>query len=307
MSWSMALSREIGRLLVRMPADPAPEALWTRVDPARRDARPPWRLRRRADVRRTILEGWPVWTVRPRGGGDDAPHVLYLHGGGYVHPLSWTHWRLVERVATGLGAVVHVPCYPLAPEHTNADAWGPLDAAYGHACAAAYASTSGRLVLMGDSAGGGLALALAQRARTAGRRAADALVLLAPWVDVGMTNPDAAALHARDISLRCGPLAEAGRAWAGDLPVTDPLISPLHADLAGLPPLTVQQGGCDVLAPDVRRFVAKARAAGVPVEMLEAPDAYHVYIGAWWTPEGRQAWRSLAATVRGSAQPSARG
>ena len=114
--------------------------------------------------------------------------------------------------------------------------------------------------------------------RDAGARQVDGLVLYAPWVDVTMTNPRIEEVQRRDRVLRVPGLAWAGRAWAADLDPTDPRVSPLYGDPAGLPPMRIFQGDADIVGPDVIEFARKAARAGVDVRLRVEPDGFHVYV-----------------------------
>lgn len=249
----------------------------------------PASLRRRHLVRDERMHGRPVTTLRPRGDAALAT-ILYLHGGAYVHPLVAPHWWIIDRLVRASGATAVVPQYALAPEGTVDDAFALLDALV--------ARIDGRLLLAGDSAGAGLALAWTQRRRDAGERVPDALQLFSPWLDATMTNEGIAALEP-DPMLDRERLIAAARSWAGDRDLTDPLISPGLGDLAGLPPTVVHQGGHDLLHPDALRFGRRARAAGSPVEVRSYPDGFHDFAAAWWTAEARAALSSAARSALG--------
>jgi len=230
-----------------------------------------------------------VAQVAPRRGA--VVDVMYLHGGGYVGPLGLHHWWIIDQLVSRTGARVTVPSYPLAPEHDVDDAMPVLAELYGW-----WARQAGecRLALAGDSAGGGLALALTMRARDEGWPSLDRLLLLAPWVDVTMTNPRAWALEYRDPILRCVGAIDDGRAWAGSRSTTDPWVSPINGQLQGLPATLVVQGGCDVLAPDALELVERMRRAGVEVALRYEPGGFHVYPVAVRTPEARAAFAQIA-------------
>lgn len=259
------------------------------------DAPVPPSLRRRCTVETDSVAGIDVYTLTPKRGAADID-ILYFHGGSYNAGMITPHWWVVRSLVAATGARVHVPSYLLAPEHTADEAYPSLDAVTDDVLLAA---GSRRVVFAGDSAGGGIALAEAQRCRDRAGRNADHLVLLSPWVDVTMNNPAAREVQERDVSLDCDLLAAAGRWWAGDRDPSDPLISPANGNLADLPPMTVVQGGRDVLAPDVIKMVGKVYDVGGRVRLAEAAEGFHVYVAGWWTPEARKALRLAAQGIRG--------
>ncbi|WP_308379524.1 alpha/beta hydrolase [Streptomyces sp. ISL-43] len=263
------------------------EAVRIRVaESARRPAShlPPRSLGRIAEVSRTFVGAWPVYDVSPAG-TEPAAQVLYLHGGGYINELVRPHWSLIRTLVTQAHARVVVPAYILAPRGT-ADRTVPVAADLLSGLIAG--GGAGGTVLIGDSAGAGLALAAAQRLRDGSGAQPSRIVLISPWLDVSMSHPDQAAIEAGDPMLARPGLREAGRLYAGNLAVDDPRVSPLHGSFAGLAPLTVFTGTRDVLTTDSRELLRRARAAGAEVEFHEEPGLPHVY-PLLPVPEGRAA------------------
>ena len=253
---------------------------------ARADPSPPRRVARGFDVRRTERSGLPVFDLAPRG-ADPVRTVLYLHGGGFVSGLDRFHWRYAARLARGLGVRVVLPAYPLTPTHTWRDTLPRLVDLFEQL---AVASPQG-VVVMGDSAGGGLAVGLAQRvARRSGPQPTH-LVAFAPWVDLTGGTPGTAGAAADDPWLSLSKLRLYGTWWgAGDPPA--PEASALAGDLSGLPPTLVLCGTRDLLVPQVRALVRDAQQAGSPVTYVEEPGLLHVY-PLLPIPEARRAWRQV--------------
>jgi monoterpene epsilon-lactone hydrolase len=234
------------------------------------------------DVRRTHEEsisnvhGFPVFTLWREGGEAPKKTVVYLHGGAYVRPSDARHWRFLTKLADALGARAVLPCYPLAPEFTVEDSFEEMIELLEEI---ASQSPEG-VVLVGDSAGGGYALALAEALRDRGGAVPERLVLLAPWVD--LTEPDAATIEAaeRDPWLSLPHLTIFAGFWAGgDDPekLADPRVSPGLGDLTGLPPTLMLCGTRDLLQPDCDALFARAEEADWPVEYVVAPGLIHVY------------------------------
>ena len=245
----------------------------TQARRATEDPQPPAGLGRRCAVHRDDTPGFPVWTVAPRE-GRPGPEVVYLHGGAYVADLDRRHWRLVEKLVRRTGARVRVPQYPLAPEASWRDSRQPL-----LDLATRLAGEGPLPWLVGDSAGGGLALALAVDLAKQGRTG-PGLVLLAPWVDLTVSQGEHLLDAADDPWLEPETLRHSGSLWAGEDDPLDPRISPLLAtedDLAPLPRTLVLVGTRDVLCPQVVEQAERLRAAGVPVELVTEPGVLHVY------------------------------
>ncbi|MFI8100805.1 alpha/beta hydrolase fold domain-containing protein [Streptomyces sp. NPDC086023] len=257
---------------------------------------PPRALGRVAELSRTIVGAWPVYDAAPLG-VEPTARVLYLHGGGFIHELRRQHWSLVRTLVTEAGAQCVVPAYTLAPRGT-ADRTVPVAADL--LSGLIESGGAGGTVLVGDSAGAGLALAAAQRLRERTGAQPSRIVLISPWLDVSMSHPEQVAIEARDPMLARAGLLEAGRLYAGTLSAADPRVSPLHGDFAGLAPMTVFTGTRDVLGTDARELVNRARAAGVEVDLHEAEGLPHVY-PLLPVPEGREARRRLVNLVRTAA------
>ncbi|MEE4301295.1 MAG: alpha/beta hydrolase [Pseudomonadales bacterium] len=226
-------------------------------------------------------DGVPVsWVTAP--GTDAGRVVLYLHGGGYVIGSRATHRSLASRISAASGARVLLVEYRLAPEH-------PFPAAVDDALAAwnwllARAVDPSRAAVAGDSAGGGLALALLQRIRASGVPMPACAVCLSPWADLEGTGESAAPGAVDDPMVTVEGLRVMAGHYVGDA-AAQPLASPIHADYEGFPPLLVQVGTREVLLSDARTVAAKARAAGAEVTLEEEAGLIHVWQAFPGVPE----------------------
>ena len=220
--------------------------------------------------RRGSLAGVPVTWVTPRA-GPEPRLLLYLHGGGFTLGSSHTLRDLLARLSLASNARVLSVDYRLAPEHPWPAALEDVRAVW----RAAQAEHGPRqIVLAGDSAGGNLVLALLLELRDRGEPLPAGAVLLSPWVDLGCTAPSFEANADVDLLDRESMLRDAaGYAAGGD--VTQPSLSPLRAELSGLPPLYVQAAGAELLRDDVQALVARARAAGVRATLDVFEDQVH--------------------------------
>lgn len=222
--------------------------------------------------------------------------LLHLHGGGYVMGDPAGSRELTARLAASTPATVFSVDYRLAPDH-------PFPAAVEDSLAVYRDLVGGgvdaaRLAILGESAGGGLAVATLVAAREAGLPMPAACVALSPWTDLACRGDSYAALHGRDPLLTRDVLLEMARLYLGDLPATSSLASPLYAHLAGLPPMLIQVGGEEVLLDDATGLAAAARDAGVEVELQVWPEMIHVWpmFGAI-LPEARDAIEEIRAFV----------
>lgn len=246
-------------------------------------------------------DGMRVWRVRSRRGALTA-RVVYFHGGGYVHPLTKDYWRLVRALTRrqgGTGVEMVLPAYPLAPDATVDEV---LPMMVGLVRSLADEDPSVPIVLMGDSAGGALALVVAGQLRALappGRPAR--VVLLSPWLDATLAEDRVADLEASDPMLAESGLRAAGRWWAGDRDPSDPLVSPVEAGVEGLPATDVFIGSRDILRPAVDDLAAHAERDRLDLTVHETTAMFHV----WMTraiPEGARTRRQLRAILREVAQ-----
>ncbi len=236
------------------------------------------------------------WVDVPDGAG--AATLLYLHGGGYCVGSVRTHRALVARLATATRARGLTVGYRLAPEHPFPAAVNDAVAAYRWLLQAGVDPAT--IVIAGDSAGGGLTVALLVALRDAGEPPPAAGVCISPWTDLACTGDSMTTCAARDPMVQREPLLGMAAAYlAGQDPRT-PLASPLHADLHGLPPLLIHVGTAETLLDDARRLAARARAAGVAVELDTWEDMIHVWHGfAPLLPEADEAIARIGAWVQG--------
>jgi epsilon-lactone hydrolase len=200
------------------------------------------------------------------------PTVLHFHGGGYCVGSADPVRSWAAHLSARTGCRVVLPDYRLAPEH-------PHPAALEDARAVMKAlAEPGPVVVSGDSAGGGLALALVLSLRDEGQQLPAGCVLLSPWLDLGRDRRAVPDLVRRDVVLSPNWLDACARAYAAPSAWADPSVSPLHAAHSGLPPLLIQAGTSELLAPDAELLAASASAAGVDVTYTRWPRMWHDFM-----------------------------
>ncbi len=217
--------------------------------------------------------------LRPQSASSYRRIVFYIHGGGYVFCTPKTHRPLTMRLASQTSRAVFSLDYRLAPEH-------PCPAAIEDALAAWNWLTSGEdgsergagdIVIAGDSAGGGLCLALLQALKGEGRQLPAGAILFSPWTDLAATGASIIENADRDAMFHAEALKRGGPRYAGDLGLTDPRVSPLYGDCSGLPPLLVFASEAEALRDDSTRLAEKVRAAGGDVDFVLKADLPHVW------------------------------
>jgi epsilon-lactone hydrolase len=222
--------------------------------------------------------------------------LLYLHGGGYFGCSAETHRPITASFALH-GFRVFAANYRLAPENPFPAAVDDAAAAYRGLLAEGHSLQ--RMVVAGDSAGGGLALSLLLVLRAAGTTLPAAAVLFSPWTDLAATG-ESVRTNARSCAMFNGPaVGPTARLYLGNADPRNPLASPLYADLSGLPPLLIHVGADETLRDDSTRLAEKARTAGVTVELKVWPVVPHVWqLAPQKIPEARQSLRESAEFLR---------
>ncbi len=275
-----------------------PDLLDERIAKLRRKKpiRPAGKWHRKFEITEFTSRGFPVVTIQPRGGArPGAPHLLYLHGGGYVMDIAAVHWNSVAHLCEELGASATVPIYPLAPEVAAGQTLPAMRALYGE-LAERYGAQN--LTVMGDSAGGGMSLALAQMLAEDGEPMPGSLVLFSPWLDATASGEGQWDIESRDRMLSVNGLEACGKLYAGEISLEDPRISPLFGPLENLPPMAIFAGTNDILLVDARRLVDKLQALGVnDFRYREYAGMFHVWM-LFPVPEGRKALIETADFIR---------
>lgn len=275
-----------------------PDRLEQRIARLRRQRpvrpRPKWR--KRFAIREFASRGYPVVSIDPHGGArPGASHLLYLHGGGYVMDIAAVHWDTVMDLCERLGASASVPLYPLAPENKAKDVLARMRALY---LELAERHGAPSITIMGDSAGGGMALALAQMLKAEGAPLPASLVLYSPWLDATASAEGQRAIEPRDRMLAVSGLAACGEMYRGELSVEDTRVSPLFGALAGLPPMAIFSGTFDILLVDGRRLAERLAEPGMPPHIYrEYDDMFHVWM-LLPVPEAMRAREETVAFIR---------
>jgi len=245
-----------------------------------------------ADVKLAAVDlgGIPgEWSIAP--GSDAARVLIYFHGGGYCSGSIASHRRLVTEAGRAAAARTFAVEYRLAPEH-------PFPAAFDDALAAwrflrAQGIAAKNIAVGGDSAGGGLSIALTNRLRTDGEEQPACVWLISPWTDLTMSGSTIINKDAVDPMIRKAYLEELASSYVpAGMDRKDPRVSPLFADLTGFPPTLVQVGSDETLLDDAVRFAATAGAAEVAVTLEIWPHMIH----AWpvWNARLESGRRALA-------------
>ena len=245
----------------------------------------------KADVEEDTVNGCRIYTLA----SSDSPdyRVLYLHGGAYINDATGYHWKFCDRLAREMNAEVVFPIYPLAPNHTWRETFELLEALYRDTLP----NDGLPLIVMGDSAGGGLAVAFCEYLNEIGLEQPDKLVLFSPWLDVSMSNPEAADYEAADPMLSAYGLVEMGKRWAGELDIQDYRISPIFGDISCLRNVALFTGTREIFYPDVTDFHAMLESAGIDSQLYVGEGMNHVY-PLYPIPEADTAFEQVCEILR---------
>lgn len=248
------------------------------------------------DREKSELAGRPIQIFKPEG--SDPEHVLlYFHGGGYVMGSPDSHANLTARLAVTADAKVVSFDYRLAPENPYPAAVEDGVAAYRALLGEGVAPA--KLAVGGDSAGGGLTFATLIKARSEGLPMPAAAIGLSPWTDLTGNSATYKTRADADPMIEPGAIVETAKEYLGTAQASDPLASPLFADLAGLPPTLIQVGDAEVLLDDSREFEKRARAAGVDCNLEVWDRMIHVWQAFFpMLPEGDEAIERIAAYLK---------
>ncbi|MEH7303312.1 alpha/beta hydrolase [Neobacillus drentensis] len=236
-------------------------------------------------VEKVEIEGIAAeWVTAPNAVEDRV--FLYLHGGAYIMGSCNTHRYLASKLSRSTAARVLVPEYRLAPEHPFPAAIEDAVSVYRWLLNSGVSSKN--IVIGGDSAGGGLTLATLLSLKDAGDPLPALAVLLSPWTDMEGTGESMVTRAEVDPWLSPDATRLTPALYIRDLDPRHPLVSPIYADLTGLPSLLVHVGNDEILLSDAARLVDRARAAGVEVSFKIWDDMWHVF-QTFAIPEGQQA------------------
>jgi epsilon-lactone hydrolase len=223
--------------------------------------------------------------------------LLYLHGGAYVLNSPHTHRKLAGALAKTIGCRAEVVEYRKAPEHQHPAALHDALAAYRGLLASGFAPN--QIVVAGDSAGGGLTVALLVALRDAGEAQPAAAGVMSPWVDLEGTGESSDTKADVDLMVDRYALKMMGELFVGGGDIRDPLAASLYADLTGIAPLSIQVGGHETLLDDSTRLAVRAAHAGVDVQLAVFPEMQHVFqMAVGMLPEADDAVARLGAFLR---------
>lgn len=222
--------------------------------------------------------------------------ILYMHGGAYIHQPTLFHFKAVANMANQLDAKVVFPIYPKAPAHQFEETYDKLSMLYiGILNSVDHAE---QITIMGDSAGGGLALGFAMYARDSYLPQPKDIILISPWLDVEKDNPEIEKYEAKDPMLSSFGLNKAGLLWAGSEPdMKNPYVSPIFGNFEGLGKISIFVGTHEIFVPDIEKFHHLLTKQGIDHNYTVVEKMNHVYV-IYPIPEAIESQRQIVNIIK---------
>jgi acetyl esterase/lipase len=238
-------------------------------------------------VQHTTYDGMSVVQITPAH--PDGNDVIAIHGGAFILPPTIFHWIDYSLMAYQTGATIEVPIYPLMQQGGTAGVVVPKIAGLISTEITAYGAS--HVSVLGDSAGGNLALASVEYLVANNQAVPASMVLLSPWLDVSDTNPNIAYVHDPYLPPLGSGAQDIGKVWAGNLPENNYEVSPLYGSLKGLPQTYVYSGSLDSVSPDALVLQQEAVAQAAPISFALVNGEIHDWI--FLSPDGLHYWPQI--------------
>lgn len=236
-----------------------------------------------------------VWTIMAEKNVSQNV-VLYIHGGGYVSNLTKYDWRLIEALLSKTNSMIVVPDYPLAPESNYGDVYDYFDCLYRSLVSK---GPDKNIIFMGNSAGGGIALGFAQKLRkeNSTQPQPSQLILISPWLDITLSNPDIRMVDKKDKLLSIKGLRMAAKAYASSVDGKDFRVSPIYGDFSGLGKISLFIGTNDLFVADARKFKDLLNNKNIPFNYFEYPKMFHVWVAVTGLKESQHAIEQITTLI----------
>lgn len=255
---------------------------------------PPRQMLKTFHVHKFKINNRNVFTIRSKNKSQSEKHILYLHGGAYVQSFLTFHWSFMARLIKETNCTITAPDYPLAPDNTYKESFAMLTTLYSQLLST---TDSHHFIFMGDSSGGGFALALAQEMQNLYIKQPDQIILLSPWLDITLSNPYIKEIDAILPFLGIEELRKVGKAYAGGTSPDHHLLSPINGSLEGLGKISVFIGTRDILVADTRKLKSLAESKRIAINYFEYEEMIHVWMFLNF-PESKKARQQIIDLVK---------
>lgn len=238
-------------------------------------ARVPGYMKDEYNISEEEVENRPVYTITPKNGVTNELVIMYVHGGSYVGNLEKEHWKTCSDIINQLGCTIIVPDYPLTPKYNYKDTISMMETLYKQLIEKIDLSN---FIVMGDSAGGGLSLALLEKVGEENIQMPNQTILISPWLDVRLNNPEIEEVEPNDPELNKSALKIAGENYAGKDGIDSYLVNPIDGPLDKLKNVSIFTGTNDILNPDIKILQERAKEVGTEINVYETEGATHVWL-----------------------------
>ena len=217
-----------------------------------------------------------IFIIKPKTEQLSKKVILYFHGGAYVAEATTLHWDFLEKLANDTKSTIVMPDYPLTPKYTYKDVFNMVEPLYKEIISKVDVKN---LVMMGDSAGGGITLALAEKISQNNIQLPSKTILISPWLNVTLTNAKIKEVQKNDKDLNKEKLLIAGISYARDEEgMKSYLVNPINGPLSKLKNVIIYTGTYDILNPDTHLLQEKAKKEGIDIQIKEYEQAPHIWI-----------------------------
>ena len=226
------------------------------------------------NISNQTYKGRKIFIIEPNEEKNDIV-ILYFHGGSYMAEASNKHLNFLEKLAIDTKSTIVMPDYPLTPKYNYKDVFEMVEPLYKEITKKIDVKN---LIVMGDSAGGGLGLALLEKVSQESIPLPEKTILISPWLDVRLTNPKIEEVQKKDTVLNKETLKLAGLAYSGEDGINSYLVNPIDGDLEKIKNVTIFTGTDDILNPDVYVLQERAKEVNVEIEVKEYESAKHIWV-----------------------------
>lgn len=223
-----------------------------------------------ANIKKYKINKNKLYKIIPKENKNNQFNIIYFHGGAYSSGLNKTHWNFVSRLCKDIGANILVPDYPLIPKNTYKDVFNMLDEIYKN-----YINKD-NFIIIGDSAGGGMSLAFSQKLGQENKKMPKKIILISPWLDITMKNPEIDKVQEKDKHLNKAVLKLAGDLYCGKDDPENYLVSPINGPTDKIDNIYFFTGTYDILNPDISVF--KERIDNKKLFIYEKQEQQHNWI-----------------------------
>ena len=256
---------------------------------------PPKKFQRRFDIIEKEINGYCYYIMKPLKNVGQK-HILFLHGGGYVYEIMNLEWKFIAKLLNSLRCTITVPIYPLTPKHQYQEVFNMIVPIYQQIISDVKLKD---VIIMGDSAGGGMSLALAQLAKKDELPQPGNIILISPALDMTFSNPEIHEVEKLDPISAVPGLIDIMKWYGGKKGSENYLVSPLYGNFEGLGKISLFIGTHDILYPDARKFKEIMDEKGININYYEYPSMIHVW-PLFFFPESKKAKRQIIEIIKAS-------